>query len=139
MNFYLIATQLLGPCCSRGTDNSNINDAFSDAASVLTTLFHDLDLVPSDIAAGLLLLHLRTKRTRDEIRLRRIPNNGRQQRVSVITQVPRSMENNIMTSSPTVDAASRAEFSPSALSVPPSAACSPNLITGNFHHLGSIM
>jgi hypothetical protein len=139
LNFYFIATQFLGPCCSRGTDNSNINDAFSDAASVLTTLFHDLDLVPSDIAAGLLLLHLRTKRTRDEIRLRRIPNNGRQQRVSVITQVPRSMENNIMTSSPTVDAASRAEFSPSALSVPPSAACSPNLITGNFHHLGSIM
>ena len=103
-------------------------------AEVLTTLFHDLDLVPSDIAAGLLLLHLRMKRGREELRLRRVePQNRRP-----ITECPRSTAN-VLTSSPTPDAASRAEFSPSALSVPPSAACSPNIVTGTMNHLGSIM
>ncbi|EFX76477.1 hypothetical protein DAPPUDRAFT_306186 [Daphnia pulex] len=58
-------------CCSC-CDNASVNDAFGDVAEVLTTLFHDLDLVPSDIAAGLLLLHLRTKRGREELRLRRM-------------------------------------------------------------------
>ncbi|KAI9563691.1 hypothetical protein GHT06_011155 [Daphnia sinensis] len=64
-------------CCSRSGDNTSVNDAFSDVAEVLTTLFHDLDLVPSDIAAGLLLLHLRTKRGREEVRLRRMSNQIR--------------------------------------------------------------
>lgn len=124
-----------GACCSRSGDNASINDAFSDVAEVLTTLFHDLDLVPSDIAAGLLLLHLRTKRGREEVRLRRMSNQIRRP----ITEPPRPSANNVLTSSPTADAASRAEFSPSALSVPPSAACSPNVATGTMHHLGSIM
>ncbi|XP_046448702.1 diacylglycerol lipase-beta-like isoform X2 [Daphnia pulex] len=121
-------------CCSRSGDNASVNDAFGDVAEVLTTLFHDLDLVPSDIAAGLLLLHLRTKRGREELRLRRMSQVRRP-----ITEAPRSSANNVLTSSPTADAASRAEFSPSALSVPPSAACSPNVVTGTLHHLGSIM
>lgn len=112
-----------------------------------------MDLVPSDVAAGLLLLHLRTKRSREEmLRLRRVgaanarSSNGQHQRPfrrAVISEPPKSVVadvNNVLTSSPTVDAASRAEFSPSALSVPPSAACSPNhAITGTLHHLGSIM
>lgn len=123
-----------GACCSRSGDNASVNDAFGDVAEVLTTLFHDLDLVPSDIAAGLLLLHLRTKRGREELRLRRMSQVRRP-----ITEAPRSSANNVLTSSPTADAASRAEFSPSALSVPPSAACSPNVVTGTLHHLGSIM
>lgn len=124
---------LSGACCAGPSENPSVNDAFSDVAEVLTTLFHDLDLVPSDIAAGLLLLHLRTKRGREEVRLRRVASNNRRP----ITEAPRS--NNVMTSSPTADAASRAEFSPSALSVPPSAACSPNVVTGTMNHLGSIM
>lgn len=123
-----------GACRSRASGNVSVNDAFSDVAEVLTTLFHDLDLVPSDIAAGLLLLHLRTKRGREELRFRRVSTHNRRP----ITEAPRSA-NNVMTSSPTADAASRAEFSPSALSVPPSAACSPNTVTGTMHHLGSIM
>lgn len=58
----------LDPCRS-GRDD--VNDAFTDVAGVLTSVFHDMDLVPSDIAAGLLLLHLRTKRDREEIHHRR--------------------------------------------------------------------
>lgn len=48
-----------------------MSDAFSDVAGVLTSVFHDLDLVPSDIAAGLLLVHLRTKQDREETYRRR--------------------------------------------------------------------
>jgi len=65
----------------------------------------------------------------------RRPITSEAPRTSVIMEA-----NNVLTSSPTADATSRAEFSPSALSVPPSAACSPtHVITGTLNQLGSIM
>ncbi len=47
-----------------GGGAARADDAFSDVAEVLTFLLNDLDLVPSDIAAALLLLHLRQQHER---------------------------------------------------------------------------
>ena len=118
-----------------GFKHSNINDAFTDVAEVLTSLFHDLDLVPSDIAAGLLLLHLRHDQKREEYR-----RQGFVMRRRPVTEAPVSLVN-VMTSSPKLDSRGnvRVDFSPSALSVPPSAACSPDVIADIPQHLGSIM
>ena len=81
-----------------------MSDAFADVAGVLTSVFHDLDLVPSDIAAGLFLMHLRTKRDREEIYRRR-------------DQSPITSENVSPTSTPVRDnwnfGTGRAESSPS--------------------------
>ena len=104
-------------------NNVDVADAFSDVAGVLTLIFHDLDLVPSDIAAGLLLMHLRHKRHREESRRR-----GSVYRRRLYTEAVINSEN-VLTSSPTVYARDqgfgRAEFSPSAVSVPLSTTCSP--------------
>ena len=42
-------------CCSGATGNQR--EAFSDISRALAVVFHDVDLVPSDIAAGLILLN----------------------------------------------------------------------------------
>ncbi|XP_071960319.1 diacylglycerol lipase-beta-like [Antedon mediterranea] len=42
-------------CCCAGNDE-NSQDAFSDVSALMATFFKDLDIVPSDIAAGLVLL-----------------------------------------------------------------------------------
>jgi len=114
-------------------------------SEVLTFLFHELDLVPSDIAAGLLLLNLRHRLKKEENRQQGLmyTQRNQQQPPQPITDAPVSMSTNVMTSSPKLDsrglAIGRAEFSPSAVSVPPSAACSPDVIADIPHLLGNIM
>ncbi|OCT61590.1 diacylglycerol lipase-beta [Xenopus laevis] len=54
-------------CCCIGKDNDN-RVAFSNIAELLSSYFSDTDLVPSDIAAGLTLLHQeqdKVERSRD--------------------------------------------------------------------------
>ena len=103
------------------------NDTFVDVAGVLTSVFHDLDLVPSDIAAGLLLMHLRHKKDREEKR-RSLPIQSDNQ------VVVRS--ENVLTSRTTCDPWGRAEFSPTAVSVPLSiASSSPE---GHAQYLGNV-
>ncbi|KAM4697444.1 diacylglycerol lipase-beta [Rhinophrynus dorsalis] len=55
-------------CCCIGNDNDN-RVAFSSIAELLSSYFSDTDLVPSDIAAGLTLLH----QEQDKIELSRDP------------------------------------------------------------------
>lgn len=50
-------------CCPGGTSNQQ---AFSEIAKSMAALFHDVDLVPSDIAAGLILLHSEQNRKNKE-------------------------------------------------------------------------
>ncbi|CAN2391206.1 neuroblast proliferation [Pristimantis euphronides] len=56
-------------CCCIGNDNDN-RVAFSGIAELLTSYFADTDLVPSDIAAGLTLLH----QEQDKVDLGRDPD-----------------------------------------------------------------
>ncbi|KAM9305954.1 diacylglycerol lipase-beta [Gastrophryne carolinensis] len=56
-------------CCCIGKDNDN-RVAFSSIAELFTTYFSDTDLVPSDIAAGLTLLH----QEQDKVELSRDPD-----------------------------------------------------------------
>lgn len=51
-------------CCAKKTDESR--EIFDDVADIFVRLFEDVDLVPTDIAAGLLLLHAQYKRDRLE-------------------------------------------------------------------------
>lgn len=39
----------------------NVREAFADSACIMTGLFHNVDLVVTDIAAGLVLLYIRRK------------------------------------------------------------------------------
>ncbi|OCT64218.1 diacylglycerol lipase-beta [Xenopus laevis] len=55
-------------CCCIGKDNDN-RVAFSNIAELLNSYFSDTDLVPSDIAAGLTLLH----QEQDKVELSRDP------------------------------------------------------------------
>ncbi|KAM8961006.1 diacylglycerol lipase-beta isoform 2-T2 [Pelodytes ibericus] len=55
-------------CCCIGNDNDN-RVAFSSIAELFSTYFSDTDLVPSDIAAGLTLLH----QEQDKVELSRDP------------------------------------------------------------------
>ncbi|XP_073447131.1 diacylglycerol lipase-beta [Aquarana catesbeiana] len=56
-------------CCCIGSNNDN-RVAFSSIAELFTTYFSDTDLVPSDIAAGLTLLH----QEQDKVELSRDPD-----------------------------------------------------------------
>ncbi|XP_053327193.1 diacylglycerol lipase-beta [Spea bombifrons] len=56
-------------CCCAGNDNDN-RVAFSSIAELLSSFFSDTDLVPSDIAAGLTLLH----QEQDKVELSRDPD-----------------------------------------------------------------
>ncbi|XP_018427752.1 PREDICTED: sn1-specific diacylglycerol lipase beta isoform X1 [Nanorana parkeri] len=56
-------------CCCIGSDNDN-RVAFSSIAELFSTYFSDTDLVPSDIAAGLTLLH----QEQDKVELSRDPD-----------------------------------------------------------------
>ncbi|XP_063790533.1 diacylglycerol lipase-beta isoform X1 [Pseudophryne corroboree] len=56
-------------CCCIGNDNDN-RVAFSSIAELFSTYFSDTDLVPSDIAAGLTLLH----QEQDKVELSRDPD-----------------------------------------------------------------
>nr|DBA20252.1 TPA: hypothetical protein GDO54_015964 [Pyxicephalus adspersus] len=56
-------------CCCVGNDNDN-RVAFSSIAQLFSTYFSDTDLVPSDIAAGLTLLH----QEQDKVELSRDPD-----------------------------------------------------------------
>lgn len=56
-------------CCCIGGDNDN-RVAFSSIAELFSTYFSDTDLVPSDIAAGLTLLH----QEQDKVELSRDPD-----------------------------------------------------------------
>lgn len=53
----------LMPCSS----DENTVEAFKEIASLLSKVFHDADLVPSDIVAGLLLMHYKHTKERDLI------------------------------------------------------------------------
>lgn len=44
-------------CCFKTGGNRSSSLAMHDAAKALHTMFGDLDLVPSDVVAGLVLLH----------------------------------------------------------------------------------
>ena len=143
--YYFILLFSVSPCGSQSPTESSINEAFTSVSEVLTFLFHELDLVPSDIAAGLLLLNLRHRQKKEENRQQGLmyTQRNQQQPPPPITDAPVSMSTNVMTSSPKLDcrglAIGRAEFSPSAVSVPPSAACSPDVIADIPHLLGNIM
>ncbi|XP_067932543.1 diacylglycerol lipase-beta-like [Watersipora subatra] len=43
-------------CCTCRSEDATTSDAFSETASLVSTFFQDVDLVPSDIAAGLVLV-----------------------------------------------------------------------------------
>ncbi|XP_028395223.1 sn1-specific diacylglycerol lipase beta-like [Dendronephthya gigantea] len=62
-----IETQLENTCCCSG-GSGNQSQAFSDIARGLAIVFHDVDLVPSDIAAGLILLNQEQSRNAQEDR-----------------------------------------------------------------------
>ncbi|KAG7276665.1 hypothetical protein CRUP_032014 [Coryphaenoides rupestris] len=52
-------------CCSRSQDTQS--DAYSEVASLFAEFFRDLDIVPSDIIAGLVLLRQRQRSKRSSI------------------------------------------------------------------------
>ncbi|XP_014031435.1 diacylglycerol lipase-alpha isoform X2 [Salmo salar] len=52
-------------CCTRAQDTQS--DAYSEVASLFAEFFRDLDIVPSDIIAGLVLLRQRQRSSRDAI------------------------------------------------------------------------
>ncbi|KAF6020892.1 DAGLB [Bugula neritina] len=54
-------------CCSFRADDSLTSDAYSDIAKLVSVYFQGLDLVPSDIAAGLLLVGRQQKSSYDNM------------------------------------------------------------------------
>lgn len=62
-----VESQLENTCCCSGK-SGNQSQAFSDIARGLAIVFHDVDLVPSDIAAGLILLNREQSRQVQENR-----------------------------------------------------------------------
>ncbi|XP_037548641.1 diacylglycerol lipase-alpha [Nematolebias whitei] len=52
-------------CCTRAQDTQS--DAYSEVASLFAEFFRDLDIVPSDIIAGLVLLRQRQRTKRSAI------------------------------------------------------------------------
>ena len=139
--YLTLSYSLVGGGKGRNGEEMSSNNPFSDVSEVLTFLFHDIDLVPTDIAAGLFLLHLRQKQKKGNEYRQQANSPTKRCKPSVITEAPASVlpaVNGVITSSPTLDCR-RADFSPSALSVPPSAACSPDVVAGIPHHLCNIM
>lgn len=63
-----IESQLENTCCCPGASAGNQRQAFSDIARGLAAMFRDVDLVPSDIAAGLILLNREQSRKAQEER-----------------------------------------------------------------------
>ncbi|CAB4011176.1 Sn1-specific diacylglycerol lipase beta [Paramuricea clavata] len=63
-----IESQLENTCCCPGASAGNQRQAFSDIARGLAAVFSDVDLVPSDIAAGLILLNREQSRKAQEER-----------------------------------------------------------------------
>lgn len=62
-------------CCLRKDEFGH--EAFTQVASLLSTLFRGIDLVPSDFMAGCVLLRIRQKReTREMRRIRMINDDG---------------------------------------------------------------
>lgn len=55
-------------CCAGVGQEENTGEAFQYIASVVASIFHDTDLVPSDVAAGLIIANLKEKRRRREKR-----------------------------------------------------------------------
>ena len=63
--FQAIEGQLTKTCCCPDV-SGNQRQAFSDIAHGLAAIFRDVDLVPSDVAAGLLLLNREQSSKADE-------------------------------------------------------------------------
>ncbi len=59
--------QLENACCCPGA-SGNKQEAFSDIARAMAIMFSDMDLVPSDVAAGLMLLNREQTRKAQEER-----------------------------------------------------------------------